>query len=123
MENSTMNFTIESDAFEPFRTDFNCMLAETLDNMVNKGTEEAIVNAKFKIKLSRLDKVDEMGNVHDVVCPSVIHAVRYAMKVEGNVVGGLQGDWELVTDDKGRYGLRPIDDGQISIEDLEEKDE
>lgn len=117
MESNVIGFNIESEAFEPFRFDFNSTLNEALNTMVLKGTEEAIVGARLKIKLERTNKIDEVGTVRDVLVPSVIHNVKYGVKVEGGVVGGLQGEWELVADDKGRYGLRPIGDGQMSVED------
>lgn len=118
MENNVVGFNIESEAFEPFRIDFNGTMNEALNTMVLKGTEEAIVNARLKIKLERMNKIDGMGTVRDVLVPSVIHNVKYGVKVEGGIVGGLQGEWELVADNNGRYGLRPIDDGQMSIDDF-----
>lgn len=118
MESNVVGFNIESEAFEPFRFDFNSTLNEALNTMVLKGTEEATVNARLKIKLERTNKIDDIGTVRDPLVPSVIHNVKYGVKVEGGVVGGLQGEWELVADDNGRYGLRPIDDGQMSVEDF-----
>lgn len=118
MESNVVGFNIESEAFEPFRFDFNSTLTEALNTMVLKGTEEALVSARLKIKLERTNKIDEIGTVRDVLVPSVIHNVKYGVKVEGGVVGGLQGEWELVSDSNGRYGLRPIDDGQMNINDF-----
>lgn len=118
MESDVVGFNIESEAFEPFRFDFNSTLNEALNTMILKGTEEALVSARLKIKLERTNKIDGIGTVRDVLMPSVIHNVKYGVKVEGGVVGGLQGEWELVADDNGRYGLRPIDDGQMSVEDF-----
>lgn len=119
-KNNVLTLTMESEAFNGLKTDFNQVLRRTLTNMERKESEQAELTVKLKISLEK-DTAPDFREVkgkaeRDIVRPTFTHKISSVMQIKCEKSGVLSGDYELVWDEeRGDYIMRPIDDGQLSL--------
>lgn len=110
-----MSLSLKSDTFSALKEDFDSILARTIGNMEMKGAEEATVTLKLSISLEK-SSVNGPNGLQDITKPSFKHDISSVMQVKDKKSGALTGDYELVWDDgEGKYVMRRIDNGQVSI--------
>lgn len=118
--NNVLALTMESEAFNGLKTDFNQVLRRTLTNMERKESEQAELTVKLKISLEK-DTAPDFREVkyraeRDIVRPTFTHKISSVMQIKCEKSGVLSGDYELIWDEEsGDYIMRPIDNGQLSI--------
>ena len=115
---------LEGDAFGALRGDFNRILKTTLNNMEQKESETAEITVKLKINLREEQTPDLDISSHsamrDISVPSFTHKVSSVMQIKDEASGFLRGEYELVWDrELGDYVMRPIDNGQQTIDDYQ----
>lgn len=119
-ENNVLSLTMESEAFNGLKNDFDKVLRRTLTNMERQNSEQAELTVKLKILLKR-DVVPDLDETkysaeRDIVKPTFTHKVSSVMQTKCEEGGVLGGDYELIWDEaSGDYVLRPINDNQLSI--------
>lgn len=119
--------TLDSEAFNAFKQDFQLLLNSTIATMQQKEVEDATITVKFDIILqpSANPNVDAPGSdgERDITMPLFKHKVTAAMKIKSERAGFVGGpDFELVWDRESHaFGMRLVkesgngDDAQISI--------
>lgn len=126
MENSKQGvnaLTLEGDAFNALKADFNMVLRKTLANMQHKGADNAELKVSVKISLSQENAIDQGANDdREVNVPKFDHKVSSVMQLKAEKSGSLGGvGWELMWDkDLGQYVIVKIKDAQRSLFDEED---
>ena len=109
--------SINSDAFEKLRADFNKMMIDTLRKMQEKGSTDASLTIKIDIELEQTFApvtVGDFETTRDVYIPWFSHKVSSAMSIKSEVKGKFDEERELIFDEgTGRYLLVPI--GQMTL--------
>lgn len=115
MYENEMSLSLKSDTFSALKEDFDSILSRTIGNMEMKGAEDATITLKLGISLEK-SSVSGPRGLQDITKPSFKHDISSVMQVKDKKSGALTGDYELVFDpDEGKYVMRRIDNGQISI--------
>lgn len=123
-DNKVYPMSLNGDTFNALKTDFDQMLRKLLSGMEKFECEEATLNIKVGVKLekdqARDFEVHEYEAMRDIVKPTFKHEISSAMQVKDKKTGILSGNYELVWDrESGRYVMRNIDDGQVTLFDTE----
>ncbi len=123
-DNKVYPMSLNGDTFNALKTDFDQMLRKLLSGMEKFECEEATLNIKVGVKLekdqARDFEVHEYEAMRDIVKPTFKHEISSAMQVKDKKTGILSGNYELVWDrESGRYVMRNIDDGQMTLFDTE----
>lgn len=130
---SKMELSLDSEAFNGFKSDFRQLLNSTLNTMQQKDVVTASITAKFEISLQpcanpNLGAPDSVGE-REIIMPMFKHKVTASMHLKAEKAGFLGGsDYELLWDRvSGNYVMVPIADNQSSLFDdnygYEEADE
>lgn len=118
--------TIEADAFNVLRNDFNQILRMTLNNMIQKDGEKAEIKMNLKITLAQgfAPDPEEDDMERQILIPKFEHKVSSVMQYKEEKSGILGGaEYELFWDkDKKEYVMRPIKDAQLSLFEPNEED-
>lgn len=118
--------TIEGVAFNILRSDFNQILRQTLNNMIQKEGEKAEVKISLKIVLTQAFAPDPDDDDLDrqILIPIFNHKVSSVMQYKEEKSGILGGvEYELIWDkEKREYVIRPIKDAQLSLFNEEDPD-
>lgn len=129
MASNAFALTLESEAFNALKSDFNQVLRKTLMNMEKKESEQAELTIKLSIELVKdlapdFEKSTSEHRVErDIVKPMFSHKVSSLMKIKDEKSGVFSGDYEMIWDEeKNSYIMRPINHSQVSLFD-EEKSE
>ena len=110
-----LSLSLKSETFSALKEDFDSILARTIGNMEMKGAEEATVTLKLGISLEK-SSVNSPSGLQEITKPSFKHDISSVMQVKDKKSGALTGDYELVWDAaEGKYVMRRIDNGQVSI--------
>lgn len=110
-----LSLSLKSETFSALKEDFDSILARTIGNMEMKGAEEATVTLKLGISLEK-SSVNGPSGLQEITKPSFKHDISSVMQVKDKKSGALTGDYELVWDaTEGKYVMRRIDNGQVSI--------
>ena len=117
---NVQGISIKNDTFDTFRTDFDAMLKKTLDNMREKGLDEAEITVKMIVKAIQKEvaspTVSNASEKRTAIVPTFAHKIVTAYKVESKKEGTLANGKELFYDEAtGEYMLIDIDDGQTSM--------
>ncbi|MBR3741003.1 MAG: hypothetical protein IKN04_11215 [Clostridia bacterium] len=117
---NVQEISIKNETFDAFRTDFDLMLKKTLDNMLEKGLEEAEITVKMTVKAAKKEvanpTVSNAAEKRTAIVPTFTHKIVTAYKVESKKEGTLANGRELFYDETtGEYILIEIDDGQTSM--------
>ena len=121
--------TLDSDAFNAFKSDFKTILNSTLNTMQQKDVEEAAISAKFEIRLEDglAPDLDITGYHADreIIVPQFKHKIVATMQLKNEKSGYLNGSgYELVWDkDSGAWIMRNVDNRQMSFEEEETEKE
>lgn len=114
--------TLDSEAFNAFKSDFQMLLNSTIATMQQKEVEDATITVKFDIQLQPAanPNVDAPGSdgERDITMPMFKHKVTAAMKIKSEKSGFVGGpDYELVWDKESRaWAMKPVkDSGQASL--------
>lgn len=101
---NSLPLSINSDAFENLKIDFDDMLMRTIVNMNSKCAEQGSISIKLNIYLERNDD-------GTVIKPTFQHSVSSAVSIKDKVVGEVTGDYEMVWDDTaGNYALKSLNE-------------
>jgi hypothetical protein len=129
MNKKAYELTLESDAFNALKSDFNMLLRKTLSTMIQKEGEKAELKLSLKITLTQgetrdLDEVRYEAQ-REVILPKFEHKISTVMQYKDEKSGFVGGaEYELVWDRaKGAYVMRPIKDGQMNLFDYSDKPE
>lgn len=113
--------TLDSDAFNALKSDFNQILRSTLNNMLQKEGEKAEVKIALKITLTEGMAPDLQEVRHEaereIIIPKFEHKVSSVMQYKDEKSGITGGDeYELVWDkDVVAYVMRPIKNAQMDL--------
>jgi len=127
MNKKEYRLSLDSEAFNGLKTDFNQMLRRTLSTMIQKEGEKAELKISLKINLTQGFAPDLEEHRHEaereVIIPKFEHKVTTVMSYKDEKSGILGGaEYELVWDkDKSDYVMRPIKDAQLTL--FDESDE
>ena len=117
---AVQEISIKNDTFDTFRTDFDAMIKKTLDNMREKGLDEAEITVKMTVKANKKEvsnpTCENAAEKRTAIVPTFAHKIVTAYKVESKKEGTLANGKELFFDEEsGTYMLIDIDDGQTSM--------
>lgn len=110
--------TLESDAFNALKRDFDSLLERTLSTMRQKDGERAELKLSLKITLMEgFVDANEEGSMREVVMPKFEHKVSSVIQYKDELSGILGGsEFELAWDEAAdTWAIRPIDDKQLSL--------
>jgi len=113
--------TLDSDAFNALKSDFNQILRSTLNNMIQKEGEKAEVKISLKITLTDGTAPDLHESKYEaergIIIPKFEHKVSSLMQYKdekSGITGGAE--YELVWDkDAVAYVMRPIKNAQMNL--------
>jgi len=121
MSKKAYEITLESDAFNAMKSDFNQLLRKTLSTMLQKEGEKAELKLSLKITLTQGETRDfeevRYEAQREVILPKFEHKISTVMQYKDELSGFVGGaEYELVWDKQKReYVMRPIKDGQMDI--------
>ncbi len=120
--------TLDSDAFNAFKADFNQMLRKLLLTMETQESEEGKLAVAMTVKLDKGHARDYQANGHDatrdIVTPTFSHKVSIALSFKDDKSGTLKGDYEMHWDKElGAYVIEEINNGQTSFFDEDQSKE
>ncbi len=117
MYKNDQKLSLNENTFAQMKEDFDSILNRTIGNMEMKGADEATVTLKLVVKLEKTTTFSETGPL-DVTRPNFKHDISSVMQVKDKKSGQLNEEMALVFDEAlGEYVLRPIRDGQMTIDD------
>lgn len=100
MNENVLVLTLDSNAFEKMKGDFNKILKRTLGNMQTKGSDEATLTLKLNISLTEQDVPDydspNPAAMKTIQNPRFDHKISSVMQIKNQESGTLNGDYELV---------------------------
>lgn len=122
MKPEVLTLNINSDVFDPMKTDFNSVLKNTLRNMYSKQSDVAEITLKLKITLEEDTAPDiDSGRVtgtREIVKPLLSHKLSSVMQIKEEKSGSFNGNYELVYDEDAKeFVIRPIEDAQMTFGD------
>lgn len=93
--------SLDSDAFNALKSDFNQMLKKTLHNMQEKGSENAELKISMKIHFCKGEepdiRVDDFNGTRELIIPTFDHKVSSVLQIKDECIGSLGGNkYELV---------------------------
>lgn len=110
--------SLKSDTFSALCSDYDSMLRQLLQGMVETGESTGTINIKVKVTLiedSAPDFTVAGGQqTREITKPKFDHEVSAVIQRKDKRTGSLSGDFELVRDGDG-YVMRHIDDGQYNL--------
>lgn len=96
--------SLDSEAFNGYKQDFNLILKDTIETMQKKGVDKATLTAKFEINLIpgiNRHATGPGGEALYFTAPVIKHKVTANMKLQSEAAGTLGGtDWALVWDEE-----------------------
>lgn len=125
MNANVMPLSLYGETFHALKDDFDSVMNRTVGNMEMKGASEATVTIKVKVSLEKTTARDLLANgydgLRDVITPKFEHKIDSVMQVKDKKAGCSDEGYELVWDqDKKRYILREVDDGQVVMDGYED---
>lgn len=113
--------TLDSDAFNALKTDFNQLLRQTLSTMIQKDGEKAELKVTLKISLTQGEAPDleepKYEAQREIILPKFEHKISTVMQYKDEKSGFVGGaEYELVWDKETMaYVMRPIKSNQIDL--------
>lgn len=121
-----MPLSLKSDTFSALTTDFDSMLRQLLEGMVDTGESAGTINIKVKVSLTEDSAPDFTvaggQQTREITKPKFEHEVSAVIQRKDKRSGSLSGNFELVRDGDG-YVMRPIEDGQYNLFDRGEEED
>ena len=112
-----MELSINGEAFDDMRSDYDQSLQRLVKRMIEKGITVGEMNAKTKIFI---------GKDGEIIKPRFEHKIGSAMQIKSEASSEFEGDVELFEDNEtGKIIMRPREDPQMTIfdEEFERKEE
>lgn len=118
--------SLNGDTFNAFKSDFDQMLRKLLMEMEKWDSEEATINMKMVVNLSKDQERDYECNgydgMKDIIKPSFKHEIGTVLQVKDKKTGSLGGNMKMVWDrEKMQYVMQDIDNGQTSMFDSQDE--
>lgn len=111
MMEDTMELSINGEAFDDMRGDYDQSMQRLVKRMIEKGISVGEMNAKTKIFI---------GRDGEIIKPRFEHKIGSAMQIKSEASSEFEGDVELFEDDEtGKIIMRPREDPQMTIFDEE----
>lgn len=112
--------SLNGETFNAFKSDFDQMLRKLLTEMEKREGEEATINAKIVVSLTKDQERDFECNgydgMKDIVKPAFKHEISTVMQVKNKKSGSLGGNMKLVWDrELCQYVMQEIDNGQTTL--------
>lgn len=120
MRNNDMVMSISSDAFIDLRWKFDNVLATVLKKMKIRDSDTASITVKMDIKLENVKTVDsKTGEYLEVKNPTISFKVNHKLeyKSEAGEEGTIQRADSFLDCIDGKWVIRPVEDGQMTITD------
>lgn len=106
--------SLDADTFFDLKNNFNQVLTETLNNMIENQEDKGTITLKLKITLH--DRTNDLGNSYKE--PYFSHEVTGAVQQKCTAKGSLYGDYALEFGSfTNGYVLRPSDVAQTTLDD------
>ena len=120
--------SLDGDAFNGFKQDFNQMLRQLLTEMEKQESEEATISIKMTVSLEKDQERDfeivAYEAMKDITKPTFKHEISTVVQVKNKKTGSMGGSMKMVWDrDLCQYVMQEIDNGQTSLFDGEKKEE
>lgn len=112
MSKVQMEISLESEAFEEFKYQFDEILQATILNMTLKGASDGRISVGMDVH------IDEVPNANGemILVPTFRHNINSVLQIKNTAKGSLVGDYVLTLDKKtGRYVMTFNDDGQVGL--------
>lgn len=110
--------SLKSDTFSALCSDYDGMLRQLLQGMIDTGENSGTINIKVKVSLTEDSAPDFTvaggQQTRSITRPKFDHEVSAVIQRKDKRTGSLSGDYELVRDGDG-YVMRHIDDGQYNL--------
>lgn len=107
MENNTVELSVDGEAFDIFRGDYDRAMQRLVKKMMEKGIAVGDMSAKTRITL------EQDG---DSIKPKFEHKIGSALQIKSEASSEYMGDVEIVEDEEtGKIILRPREDPQLSM--------
>lgn len=118
--NKKYPLSLNGDTFNAFKSDFDQMLRKLLLEMEKWDSEEATINMKMVVTLSKDQERDFECNgydgMKDIIKPSFKHEIGTVLQVKDKKSGSLGGNMKMVWDrEDGVYVMQDIDNGQTTL--------
>lgn len=117
-QKNDLPLSLKSDTFNAFCSDFDQLLRQTLQGMVDTDQDTGEINCKVKITLTPDSAPDfsVRDQTRSITKPKFDHTVSAVIQRKDKKSGTLSGNYELVWDREScRYVMRPIDNGQTTL--------
>lgn len=109
-----LSLSLDADTFFDLKNNFNQVLTETLNNMIENQEDEGTITLKLKITLR--DRTNDLGNSYKE--PYFSHEVTGTVQQKCTAKGDLYGDYALeFSPFTNGYVLRPSDVAQTTLDD------
>lgn len=118
--NKKYPLSLNGDTFNAFKSDFDQMLRKLLLEMEKWDSEEATINMKMVVTLSKDQERDFECNgydgMKDIIKPSFKHEIGTVLQVKDKKSGSLGGNMKMVWDRENCvYVMQDIDNGQTTL--------
>ncbi|MGD9567554.1 MAG: hypothetical protein AB7V48_04430 [Sedimentibacter sp.] len=129
MSEKAYPLTLESDAFNSLKSDFNQLLRKTLSTMIHKEGEKAELKLSLKITLTQGETRDLQEPRYEAqreyILPKFEHKISTVMQYKDEKSGFVGGEeYELVWDkDKRDYVMKSIKDNQMNLFEYDDHDD
>ena len=115
-----MIMSIRQDAFIDMCCSFDNVLAAVLKKMKIRDSDQATITLKVDIKLTDLRTVDSRsGEIMHVKNPTISYKVNHKLgyKSDSGEEGQISREDSYLTFEDGRWIIKPVEDGQMTIDD------
>lgn len=118
--NKKYPLSLNGNTFNAFKSDFDQMLRKLLLEMEKWDSEEATINMKMVVTLSKDQERDFECNgydgMKDIIKPSFKHEIGTVLQVKDKKSGSLGGNMKMVWDRENCvYVMQDIDNGQTTL--------
>lgn len=112
MSKNQFEISLESEAFEEFKSQFDDIMQAVLMEMTLKGADDARISVAMDVHIEQ--GLSESGEVIQI--PTFRHNINSNVSIKNSAKGSLCGDYALKLDEKtGRYMLVYSNDGQLGL--------
>ena len=116
-----MEMSINSDAFWEVREKFDRVLATVFKKMQVRDSDQATITLQVGIKLENVKTMDSRtGEIVNVKNPEIKYSVKHKLEYKNSESeeGTIQRTDSYLVCDGGKWIVRPVEDGQMTIYDL-----
>ena len=117
--------SISSDAFWEVRASFDRVLETVFKKMRTRDSDAADISLDIKIKLDNVKTTDaKTGEIVFVKNPEIKYSIKHKLEYKNSDAesGSIQRANSYLVCKDGKWEIRPIEDGQMTIADYMEKE-